>query len=74
MLFDACVLDSEQSLYLKDTEKFVLFDACVLDFELMTLVLKLDLDIIVTYLHIMNEVKKVKWLKNYGLDTLKILC
>ena len=38
--------------------KLILFDACDLDFDPMTLVLKLDLDIMVTYLHTINEVNK----------------
>ena len=34
---------------LRNTEKFMLFDVCDLDFDLMTLVLELDLDMMVTY-------------------------
>ena len=37
----------------------MLFDACDLDFDEVTLVLKLDLDIMVTYWYSQN---KIKWL------------
>ena len=33
-------------------------NSCDLDFDLMTLVLKLDQDIVVTYLYTKNEVKR----------------
>ena len=39
-------------LWLKNTEKVMLFiNACDIDFDQMTLILKYDLDIIVTYFH-----------------------
>ena len=34
---------------LRNTKKFMLFDVCDLEFDLMTLVLELDLDMMVTY-------------------------
>ena len=40
-----------QKLWLEDTDNFLLFDAWDLDRDPMTLVLKLVLDIMVTYLH-----------------------
>ena len=42
----------------QNTEKFMLFDACELDFDLMTVVLKPDLDIMVTYFHTKCMVKR----------------
>ena len=38
-----------QKLWLRNTERSMLFDSCDLDFDLMTLVLGLDPDIMVTY-------------------------
>ena len=46
-----------QKLCLRNTGKFILFDSCDIDFDLITLVLKLDLDIMVTYFYAQNEVK-----------------
>ena len=43
-----------QKLWLGNTEKFMLFDADDLDFYAMTLVLKVTLDIIETYVHSRN--------------------
>ena len=41
----------------------MLFDACDLDFDPMILVLKHDLDIIVTHLHTNSEVNRSKGFK-----------
>ena len=38
-----------QKLWLRNTEKLTLFDVCDLDRDPVTLVLKLDLDMLVTY-------------------------
>ena len=48
-----------QKLWLRHTEKLMLIYACDLDYDPMTLVLKLDLDMMVTYLHSKNEVKRL---------------
>ena len=47
----------------QNTENFVLFDACDLNFEPMTLILKVDLDMVVTYLHAKNKANRSKGLK-----------
>ena len=39
-------------------QKFLLFDACELDYGPMDLVLKLDIDIVVTYFDTENEVNR----------------
>ena len=48
-----------QKLCLRNTEKFMLLsNACDFDFDLMTLEFKLNLPIIMTYLHTINVVNK----------------
>ena len=46
----------------------MLFDVCNLDFDQMALVHKLDLDIMITHFHTINEAKKSngskQWLRN----------
>ena len=47
-----------QKLWLRNTEKCMLFNACDLNFYPVTLVLKLDLDIMVTYFYTKIGVKR----------------
>ena len=58
-----------QKLWLRNTENFMLFNACDPHFDPMTLILKLDLDMVVTYIHATNMVNRSKGLKSYDLHT-----
>ena len=49
-----------QKLWLGNTENVMLFDACDIDLDPMTLILKLDLDMMVTYLQTKSEVNGSK--------------
>ena len=64
-----------QKLWLRNIEKTRLSDTCDPDHDPVTLVLKLELDIMVTYFHAKNEINmQAKWFKSYGLETLKNSC
>ena len=56
-----------QKLQLKNTEKSKLFGACNFDLDLMALVLILNLNIILTYLHEMRSIGQMVpklWIRN----------
>ena len=60
-------LNMVQKLWLRNTENFMLFDVYDLDFDPITLVFKLDLNNIVTYLiitRLINQMVQKLWLKN----------
>ena len=48
----------DNMLWLRNTENFLLCDASDLDFDLMILTLKLDLDVLLAYLHATSEVNR----------------
>ena len=50
----------DKKLWLRNTANFVLVDTCDLDFDPRSLILKLNLDMELTYVHVTNEVNRSK--------------